>query len=402
MTEEKVLDVFEEAPHIELNQDGSNIDLSNWNEPENRNWSYRHTIDFLPFTQKIARGEGAVHELGEKSIDISSVTVNYRDRDMQLEEFLIESHANGLLVLQGNDIVYENYRRMDPADRHLCQSISKTTVCSLISELVANGMIDPSKTVDDYMPDVASGFSGVPLQDLLDMNVALDFSEDFTDPGADIYDYETIHGWHPETGQLQDGYLPYISRIERDSDHQLDGVTHYLCPNTDMLGCIIEKVTGRRYTELFQEKIYRHLGAEADAYFCTDATGMAICSGGLIIRLRDLARYGQLFANRGVANDGARLIPESWIDDCLDTGKGTSYYLGQDYKYHNQMTSNGRALGHLGVGGQMLYANTETRVVVAQFSTLTSPSNGDLDTGNALYNFADAISEYLSRSVNRK
>ncbi len=396
MSDKKVLADIEDAPHIELNQDGSTIDLSNWAEPANRNWSYRHTLDVFPYTEKIFRGEGPVHELHEKPVDISSVTVDYRNREMLLKEYLKESHCDGLMVLQGDNIVYENYRRMDPEDRHLCQSISKTSVCALVGRRIAEGSIDPSKTVDDYVPGVASGFSGVRLQDLLDMNVALRFSEDFTDPESEIHEFEMMSGWHPNTGGQEDGLLPYISRIERDPGVELDGVTNYLCPNTDMLGCIIEKVTGRRYTDVFQAEIYRHLGAEADAYFATDATGMAICSGGLIIRLRDLARYGQLFANKGVANDGTRVIPDGWINDCLDPTKGTAYYLGRGYRYHNQMTSNGTAFCHLGIGGQMLYANTESKVVVAQFSTTSSPSNGDLDFGNALYGVAEAINERLS------
>jgi hypothetical protein len=228
------------------------------------------------------------------------------------------------------------------------------------------------------------------------MNVPLKFSEDFTNPDSEIFEYEMITGWHPDTGGQADGMLTYLTRIETNPESDSAGWTNYLCPNPDTLGCIIEKVTGSRFTELFEERIYRHVGAEADAYFATDATGMAVCSGGLIIRLRDLARYGQMWANRGVANDGTRVIPESWIDDCLDTSKGTDYYLGQGYKYHNSMTSNGKVFCHLGVGGQMLYANTETKVVVVQYSTTSMPSNGDLDFGNALYAVAEAINEYLS------
>ena len=85
MSEAKVMDVIEEAPHIELNQDGSTINLSNWHEPANRNWSYRHTVDVLPFTRKISRGNGAVHEFDVVPLDISSVKVNYRNREMQLD-----------------------------------------------------------------------------------------------------------------------------------------------------------------------------------------------------------------------------------------------------------------------------------------------------------------------------
>jgi CubicO group peptidase (beta-lactamase class C family) len=396
MSEAKVMDVIEEAPHIELNQDGSTINLSNWHEPANRNWSYRHTVDVLPFTRKISRGDGAVHEFDLAPIDISSVKVDYRDREMLLKEYLKESHCDGFLVLKGNDIVYENYRRMDSEDRHLCQSVTKTTVCAVIGNLVVDGLIDPTKTVDTYIPQLASGFNGVTVQDLLDMNVALDFSEDFTDPNADIYEYEMLGGWHPDTGGQAEGILSYISKLERDPNFQLDGATHYLCPNTDMLGVIIEKITGRPFTEVFRDNIYRHIGAEADGYYATDAKGGVVCSGGMILRLRDLARYAQTFANKGLANDGTQVIPQHWIDDCLDTARGTRYYMGHAYQYHNQMTSNARALCHLGVGGQMMYANTETKVVVVQFSTTSAPSNGDLDFGNALVNIADAISDFLS------
>lgn len=391
-----MMDAIEEAPHIELNQDGSSIDLTNWNEPANRNWSYRHTVDVLPYTRKIFRGQGPIHEFDVAPRDISSVNVSFRNRQMPLEEYLKESHCDALLVLKGNDIVYENYRRMAPKDRHLCQSVSKTTICAVIGNLVAGGLIDPAKTVDTFIPQLASGFNGVAVQDLLDMNVALDFSEDFTDPDADIYEYEMLGGWHPDTGGQAGGILKYISELARDPDFQLDGATNYLCPNTDMLGFIIEKVSGRPFAEIFQDNIYRHIGAEADGYYATDALGGAICSGGMILRLRDLARYAQTFANLGIANDGTRVIPRTWIDDCLDTARGTTYYMGRDYQYHNQMTSNGRALCHLGVGGQMMYANTETKVVVVQFSTTSAPSNGDLDFGNALVNIAGAISEFLS------
>ena len=399
MSEEKILQYNEESPHIELNQEGSGIDLSNWDEPANRNWSYRHTVDVFPYTQKISRGGGDVSKFGENPIDISSVCVNYRNREMQLEEYLYESHCDAFLVLHGNDIVYENYRRMDADDHHLCQSISKTTVCAVISQLIANGLIQLSKTVDEYIPEVASGFKGVTIQELLDMNVALKFNEDFTDLDADIFVYEMISGWHPDTGGQREGMLPYLRKIERDPEFELEGVTHYLCPNTDMLGCIIENVSDARFTEFFQNQIYQHLGAESDAYLATDATGRAVCSGGLIIRLRDLARYAQLFAQKGMSNNGKQLIPEGWIDDCLDTDKGTSYYLGENYRYRNQVTSNGRALCHLGIGGQMLYANTETKVVVVQFSTLSAPSNGDLDTGNTLYNIADGINDFLAHMM---
>lgn len=395
MAKEKILEQFEEAPHIEINQDGSGVDLSNWGEPVNRNWAYRHTVNIFPYTARVSRGDSPAHEFGSAPADLSTVEVNYRGRKMLFDEYLYESHSDGVIVVRDNNIVYENYRRMDANDRHLCQSISKTTLSSIIGGLVSDGLIDPARTVDHYISDVASGFSGIRLQDLLDMNVALDFSEDFTDPHADIHDYEVIQCWHPDPGNQHEGYLRYLKAIERDENLALEGITHYLCPNTDMLACIAEQVSGKRIAELFEDRIYRHIGAESDSYFSLDATGMASSSGGWIVRLRDLARYGQIYANMGVANDGAEVIPRAWLDDCRDTTKGTNYYLGEGYKYHNQMTSDGESFCHLGVGGQLLYANPASKTVVAQFSTTSMPSNGDLDFGNALYDMARAVNEFL-------
>jgi len=396
-TEVKVLADVEEAPHLQLNQDGSSIDLSNWQEPANRNYGYRHVVEILPSTQKISRGECGVHSLNPNDVDISSVSVEYRQRDMQLEEFLFESHCDGFIVLKGDDIIYENHRRMTSEERHLCQSVSKTTICSVIGGLITEGVIDVEQTVDYYLPEVGSGFNGVKIQNLLDMNVGLKFTEDFTNPDSDIHDYEIVSLWRPERDNLgKNGQLSYICGIEHDPDLLLNDVTQYLCPNTDTLVCIIERTTGKPFTTVFEENIYSHIGAQADAYFSVDSQGTAIGSGGLIIGLRDLARYGQVFANYGVANDGAQVIPRYWLDDCLDTSKGTNYYVGNSYKYHNQMTSNGRAFCHLGIGGQMIYANPETKVVVIQFSTLTSLSCGDIDVANALYGIAERIDSFLS------
>ena len=395
MTEEKVLEDIEDAPHIALNQDGTTINLGNWQQPANRQWSYRHCDQVLPYLRTIDKA-GPANPLIEQPVDLSDITTRYRNQDMPLEMYLRESHCNGFIVLQGNRVIYENQRRMAVGERHLCQSVTKTTVCAVLGGLIAQGLIDPQKTVDEYIPGVASGFARVKLQNLLDMNSALKFSEDFTDPQSDILHYEMLQGWHPDTGGQTEGAFPYLCNIQRDDGMVLDDITHYLCPNTDMLACIAEQVTGKSFPELFQQAIYRHIGAEMDAQFCVDRQGRPIAGGGLILGLRDLARYGQVFANKGVAADGTQVIPAAWIEDCLDKTKGTHYYIGEGFSYHNQMTTDGRALCHLGVGGQMLYVDTETLVVVAQFSTSTSQSNGDLDVGNALYGIGKAISERLS------
>ena len=390
------LNFFEEAPHIDLNSDGSTIDLSNWHEPANRHWSYRHIGEVFPFTKEISRGDGSVQYFENSQVDLSKARTFSRGLDMELDEYLFEAHVDGFLVLKGNKLIYENHRRMQPTHLHACQSCTKSTVCAVVGHLVGRGLIDPTRPVDHYIAEIGDAYAGVSVQDVLDMRVPVDFTEDFTDPNCDLAEYDRHSALSPDAGDAwAKGLLYYLKRLRRNpADAMQDGNVRYLCTNSDLLGCIVERVTGRTFTAVFENEIYRHLGAEGSALFVTDSQGAAIANGGLSLRLLDFARFGTVFANRGIAPDGARVFPPSWIDQCLEADKGPAYFI-DDVRYHNHMTTNGEFLCHMGLGGQALYANPTTGVVIVQFATLTMPSASDLDSGNAFYLLAAEIDAQL-------
>ena len=49
---------------------------------------------------------------------------------------------------------------------------------------------------------------------------------------------------------------------------------HYRSPNTDVLGWLIWRVTGKAPDVVLQEKIWSQLGAEGDAYMALDRAGI--------------------------------------------------------------------------------------------------------------------------------
>ena len=392
-----VVSFYEVAPHIEINQDGAGVTLANMPEPANRNWGYRHAKDYVGFTQTIERGAGPVHEFADNPVDLSSATTFFRGYEMKLEDYLHETHCDGILVLKGNDVVYQDHRRMTEDDLHMIMSSSKTTTCAVIGHLVGEGLIDLQKTVDEYIPDIGPGYKGATIQAVLDMGVPVSFNEDFTDPNCDLIPYDRRCGLFPdENGDWDKGVVDYLKKLGRNDDDTMeDGFVRYVSTNTDLLGHLTEVVTGKPFTQVFQEVIYQHLGAELDATYITDSKGAAVCNGGLSLGLRDFARYAQIFANKGVAPDGTRVFPESWADETLAMGKGMTYFI-PGIEYHNQMTTNGESFCHLGIGGQALYANPKTGVVVVVLGANTSPAGGDIDGGGAFYLMADAINTLLS------
>ncbi len=94
---------------VRLTTDINKLNGLNWMEPENRNLGFRNMDKLVPFPHEISKGSGPVHEFGSDPHDLSKIIVEYFDRDITFEEYLLRSHTDAILVLKGNDIVYEDY-----------------------------------------------------------------------------------------------------------------------------------------------------------------------------------------------------------------------------------------------------------------------------------------------------
>jgi len=384
---------------VRITTDINKLNGLNWLEPENRNLGFRNMDKLVPFPHEISKGSGPVHEFGSNPHDLSKIVVEYFDEDITLEEYLQRSHTDAILILKGNDIVYEEYFRMDPNERHAIQSTSKTIVPALLGNYVQDGSVDlDKKKMKEYFPDIGSGYAEATLQQVLDMDVTNNFYGNFNDPDSDDYKYEFAAGFKPDTeNKWPNGHRGFIKSITSD-DVSTTGVSQYQDPNTDISAWILEDITGEKYYELFEEKIYQHLGAEQDAMIVLDNQGNAFAAGGWQMTLRDLARYASVWMNEGVAPDGERVIPVEWINELRDPTKGVPYkgYEKLNIRYHNQMTSGGPFLAHAGWGGQFLYADPENKVAYVMFSSLTDPRGQTIEDLTTMYEVGLAISEFFS------
>jgi CubicO group peptidase (beta-lactamase class C family) len=380
-----------------LNLDCDTVDNSNWGLPPNKFCGFNNFEKVVRFTQIVDRGDGPVNEFGSNPKDLSHLTVQWGDNESSFDEFLEYGHVDAFLVLQGNDIVFEKYVRMDKNDRHPIQSVSKTSVPALIHEYFENGMLDPNKKVSEYIPEMGSGYADATVQALLDMDVTNSYSEDYFDPNAGVWESEIALGWKPDPENKYPSLKKWIAQTITSDDVTGTGDMQYKSMNTEVAGWLIEEVSGEDFGELFEEKIYQHIGAEQDAVFTTDSEGFASPGGGLIMTLQDLGRYGQLWANDGVSFDGTQVIPKDWIEAHRTDSKGTKYPYFPGYRYHDQLWSNGNVLGHQGWGGQNLFVDPQTKVVVVIFSSHADASGVHPYGPVAFHDLSEKISEYLSQ-----
>ena len=201
----------------------------------------------------------------------------------------------------------------------------------------------------------------------------------------------------PENYSGPNGYWEYLQQVEPEGEH--GEAFHYKTINSDMLGWIISRVSGKSVTELASERLWRRMGAEQDAYQTVDGLGVPFAGGGLTAGLRDLGRLGLLMLNEGVIN-GKRLFPEEVVTkiraggDKNKFGNGFPTLAGASYRSQWWVLHNKHeAFAARGVHGQTIYVDPTADMVLVRFASYPSAQNGLIDpTSLPAY---QAVAEYL-------
>jgi CubicO group peptidase (beta-lactamase class C family) len=82
--------------------------------------------------------------------------------------------------------------------------------------------------------------------------------------------------------------------------------------DTQVLGMILVKATGVSITQYMKEKLWAAIGAESEAFWIVDKSGIEFALGGLNITARDYAKLGQLFLDTGKWQ-GRQIVPREWV-----------------------------------------------------------------------------------------
>jgi CubicO group peptidase (beta-lactamase class C family) len=171
----------------------------------------------------------------------------------------------------------------------------------------------------------------------------------------------------------------------------------YVSADTQVLALVLRAAVKTPLAEYLSEKVWKPMGAEADATWHVDAAGQEFGYSGINATLRDWGRLGLLLAHDGALN-GRQIVPAAWVRAMtsveaphLDVGIATRYN-GYGYQtwligrpreltgHPRELTGHPRELtGHprvggdpsktryfalLGVRGQGVFVDPETRTVV--------------------------------------
>nr|WP_199000094.1 serine hydrolase [Flavobacterium sp. ASV13] len=343
-------------------------------------WSVAHMRQFMP-TINVSRSIGnsiplAVKE--DKAIDKIKFVPLGETKAITWEESLQKVYADGIVIMHHGKIVYEKYfGALTPDGQHAAMSVTKSFTGTLGIVLAKEGLIDTTKTVSYYIPELKNAaFGDATVRQVMDMTTGLQFSEDYADPNAEIWKFSAAGNPLPKPRDYvgPKTYYEYLPTVQKKGIH---GESFgYKTVNSDVLGWIIARVTGKTVAEVLSEKIWKKIGAEQDGYISVDAIGTPFAGGGFNLGLRDLARFGQLILNNGrVGNE--QIIPKSAIDDIKKGGnkkafEKAGYTLLKGWSYRNMwwITHNEHgAFCARGVHGQVIYIDPKADMVIARFAS---------------------------------
>ena len=369
-------------------------------------WSVSNFRQLMP-TVNVSRGLGAPVALESalrQDIDALSFTPLGAQQSMTWEQSLAATYTDGIVVLHRGKLVYERYFGvLSPQGQHAAMSVTKSVVGTLGATLVAEGQIDDNKRVVEYVPELAgSAFGNATVRQVLDMTTGLKFSEDYADPKADVWAHGRAGSPLPfakdYTGPRS--YFEYLQTVQPQGEH--GAAFAYKTVNTDVLGWIIARATGRNVAQLLSERIWSRLGAEQDGYFTVDSIGTPFAGGGLNTGLRDLARFGEMLRNDGRFN-GQQIVPKAVIDDIRRGGDKQAfakagYDLLKGWSYRSMWwvtDKEGGAFMARGVYGQRIYVDPKAELVIVRYASHPVAANAANDP--VTLPAFEALARHLSR-----
>lgn len=294
------------------------FDLATWQTAEGEAGAYYllRTAEFFP--QAIIHRDGPVAVLPSAPMpEIAGIPAKTDLERLPLDEFVARGSVHGIVVAHQGTIVYERYPGMRPFDRHLIWSITKTFPAALVAMLHADGRVEVNAPVDLYLPElIGTAWAGTPVQDVLDMASGIDCREvddpdAYTDPGSLFFPYEASLGMLPPSPLARSPHA-YVASLRRGRPS--GEAFEYASVDTFVLGWLAERLFNQPFAEIVSERIWRRMGAEADAACIVGPDGAAATHGGMTATLRDVVRWGMLHTPSGSKLSDAPVLPPGYIE----------------------------------------------------------------------------------------
>ena len=261
---------------------------------------------------------------------------------------------NSFMLLRHGQVVAEGWwSPYHPQAPHSLYSLSKSFTSTAVGLAISEGKLNVDDPVIKFFPEDTPS---EPSNNLKSMRV------------SDLLRMATGQQTEPPR-------TPEVSWVKTFLAHPVPFKpgTHFLYNTsaTYMQSAIVQKVTGTTVLDYLRPRLFEPLGIENPTW---EVSPQGISTGGygLSIRTEDIAKFGQLYLQKGVWQ-GKQLVPKEWIDEAtvrqVSNGSNPSSDWDQGYGYQFWRCRHGAYRGD-GAFGQYCIVLPDQDAVIAITSGL--------------------------------
>ena len=365
-----------------------------------------HTLYYLLNFSSIMRADlsmpNAEYMPLEKAInaEIGKLTImTESEGKLTFDDYIVHPtfRHQAVLMLHKGKIVYEAYPGMSPADIHWWASASKTIVGLTTALLVEEGKIDTQKPVSGYVQELAdTAWDKVKVIDLINHTSGLDIEE----TNQSILNPESMFvrfvysamGVVDRSVKLENWMS--VLREAQPLDNEKPGQRfRYSSLNTQVLGQVIENVTGLRWADVVEQRIWGKMGARMPLLTSLSPDGAALTMAIMSSTLEDMARFGLLFTPSWKAAAYEQIVTPAILKRIRAAGDPKAFKGGAKERqalslfnekpakaaYQFDFIFEDGAMYKHGNMGQGIYIDPERDFVAVYFSTTPYvPPNGEI------------------------
>lgn len=198
-----------------------------------------------------------------------------------------------MLVRHGKVVAEAWWKPESPDKPHQLWSLSKSFTSTAVGLAVEEGKVKLEDKVLSFFPEeapaeVSDHLKAMTVKDLLTMN--------------------TGHETEPSVRSKPNWAKAFLEHPVTKAPG-----THfqYNTPATYMLSAIVTKVTGQTVLDYLKPRLFEPLGM-ANPEWGASPQGVTLGGYGLMLRTEDIAKFGQLYLQKGMWN-GKQLVPAAWV-----------------------------------------------------------------------------------------
>ena len=354
-----------------------------------------HSLYYLQNLSSVMRADFVTPNTAYKPFDyaldprIDKITIaTDSEGRLQLKDYIVHPtfRHQGVIMLHKGKVVYEAYPGMLPTQVHLWASASKTFTGLLAAKFVVEKKIDPAASVTQYVKALAgTAWDRVRVTDLINHTTGLDTeetNESILNPKSTVVRFFSAAFGSPDRNVEIENWLQVLREAEPLKGEKPGERFRYSSLNTQVLGLVIEGVTGIRVSDVIGQEIWGHLKARMPLLINLAQDGQALNFGMISTTLSDMARYALLWTPSWQAVSDTQVVTKPTLDLIRSSGDPESFKGGAKEKqalglfaekpvkgaYQFDFIFEDGALYKHGNTGQGIYIDPERDFVAVMFS----------------------------------